>query len=156
MQPQIEFSKQVLTARRSKLWHHGENLTVQRLQMQGWRVLNTNWRVGKFSEIDIIARDQTGLLVFIEVKTRITAKEPGIQMQGFESVGYSKRQKIVTSAMIYLHQNRLLEQGYRIDVVVVNYEMKVDFDPDESGYAELLNAIDMDNPTVTHIQQAVT
>ncbi|MDF1489811.1 YraN family protein [Tessaracoccus caeni] len=51
------------------LGRRGEQLAAQYLMARGWEVLERNWRCNE-GEIDIIAVDPDGILVFVEVKTR--------------------------------------------------------------------------------------
>lgn len=56
-------------AQHNKIGHLGETMAKHHLLQIGYKILEENWRY-KRSEIDIIAESQTGMLVFIEVKTR--------------------------------------------------------------------------------------
>ncbi|HHH52756.1 MAG TPA: YraN family protein [Bacteroidetes bacterium] len=47
----------------------GEEIAVEFLVEKGYLILERNWRFKK-AEIDIIAKDKDGTLVFVEVKTR--------------------------------------------------------------------------------------
>jgi len=47
----------------------GEKLAEDHLISKGYKILKKNWRF-KRAEIDIIAKDKEGILVFVEVKTR--------------------------------------------------------------------------------------
>lgn len=143
-----------IAGKRTILWRMGENFAAEMLQDQGWHILERNWRAGRY-EVDIIALDPEGVLVFIEIKARITSLEPGVSMHGLESIGYVKRQKLVTSANIYLHHNGLVERGGCLDVIVVTYLRK-----ENSGHcqvdfwdaASLLEQVH--SPQATHIRQA--
>ncbi len=58
------------TLTRAELGALGEQLAVDHLAGQGWRVLTRNWRC-RYGELDVIATDPVGrTLVFVEVKTR--------------------------------------------------------------------------------------
>lgn len=48
----------------------GEDLAADYLQKQGYEILSRNWG-NKWGEIDIIARITPGVLVFVEVKTKV-------------------------------------------------------------------------------------
>jgi putative endonuclease len=47
----------------------GEDLAAEMLLEKGWKIAARNWR-GRKGELDIIAWDTDGTLVFVEVKTR--------------------------------------------------------------------------------------
>lgn len=102
-----------MTKARGETGRHGEELAAQYLTRQGYRIIARNYRA-PCGEVDIIARE-SGVLVFIEVKTRTGC--------GFgspaESVTYRKRQQISKAALVYLGQQRLLECPARFDVVSV-------------------------------------
>jgi putative endonuclease len=53
---------------RQALGRWGEDLAVRHLEAEGLEVVARNWRCRE-GELDIVMRD-TGLLVFVEVKTR--------------------------------------------------------------------------------------
>lgn len=67
----------------------GEELAANYLTRRGWQVLARNWRCAT-GEVDIIARDPDGVLVFCEVKTR--------RGRGFgaplEAITYAKVRKL--------------------------------------------------------------
>ncbi|MDD5164906.1 MAG: YraN family protein, partial [Patescibacteria group bacterium] len=47
----------------------GEDLAVEFLEKQGYKIIERNLKTGRVGEIDIIAR-KDGELIFIEVKTK--------------------------------------------------------------------------------------
>ena len=56
------------------LGHRGEDLAHRFLQQSGFTVICRNYRTGSGdAEIDIVARDK-GVLVFVEVKSRVSAE----------------------------------------------------------------------------------
>lgn len=56
-------------AERQRLGAWGEDVAAQHLQAAGLSVLARNWRCRE-GEIDLVAREPDGTLVFVEVKTR--------------------------------------------------------------------------------------
>lgn len=89
----------------------GEKFAKEYLLNLGYEILETNWRAGRFGEIDIIARD--GLqTVFVEVKTRksLNFGHP------FEAIGYHKLKNLFTAALTYMQNKR---GRFRIDVIGV-------------------------------------
>jgi putative endonuclease len=111
---------------RQDLGKAGEEHVVKLLIKRGWQVIERNWRAGRYAEIDIIAYDSEGILVFIEVKTRMAAAATS----GFVSLGYDKLdkrkiQKLLGCARLYMAQkmsfNKASTQGCRFDAFVVCY-----------------------------------
>ena len=107
---------------RQKLAEQGEAFARKYLKKLGWTVEGQNWRSGRFSEIDIIARDKTGTLVFVEVKSRrLNGNEVGFMSSGFDSIDERKRRKITTGALHYLAKHNLAQEKYRFDAIVLYY-----------------------------------
>ncbi len=97
-----------------RLGADGEEKAVQFLLKQGYKILKTNFRVGRLGEIDIIA----GIgeyICFIEVKTRrsLTYGTPG------EAVTASKQKKIKQLASIFLSKTFNAKQYIRFDVIEI-------------------------------------
>lgn len=95
----------------------GEDATVKYLKKNRYIILERNFNVHG-GEIDIIAK-KGDYVVFVEVKTRSTDDYGG----GLEAVNYTKQQRMIKAAQVYL-----LKLGAdvpaRFDVVVVNGFMK--------------------------------
>lgn len=79
----------------------GEQLAADHLVASGLEVLDRNWTCAE-GELDLVARETDGTVVFVEVKTR-----SGV---GFgvpaEAVGRSKARKLRTLACRWLLENR--------------------------------------------------
>lgn len=87
--------------------HACDYLVAQGLQ---WVVSNYSCRLG---EIDLIMRD-SGYLVFVEVRARVSNAFGG----ALASITYSKRQKLIKTASLYLSVNKLHDkQPIRFDIV---------------------------------------
>ena len=54
---------------RTELGALGEQIAVDHLQSLGLRIVARNWRC-RYGELDVIADDGSGTIVFVEVKTR--------------------------------------------------------------------------------------
>lgn len=83
--------------RRLRLGKYGEELACSYLRANGYEILARNFRCHRYGEIDVIARRQ-GILSFIEVKTRATARFG----RPVEAVTLSKQRKIYRCAEYYL------------------------------------------------------
>ena len=84
---------------------------------QGLAWITSNFRC-RMGEIDLIMQEKENL-VFIEVRNRTSAHFGG----AMASVTYSKKQKIIKSAMYYLMAHQLVDkQPVRFDVVGIEGE----------------------------------
>ncbi len=90
----------------------GEDLAVEYLEQQGYRILHRNWRFGK-GEIDIVCL-RGPFIVFAEVKTRST----GFFGQPEEAVGKMKKRAIIRAANAYVQMNDI-QKEVRYDILSV-------------------------------------
>ena len=103
-----------MTQERKQLGAHGEDLAVEFLKRQGYRILQRNFKL-KFGEIDIVAQE-SDTVCFVEVRTK-TGNEMGTP---FESVTPAKQRKLSKLALAYLkNQYKSIEVRARFDVVAV-------------------------------------
>lgn len=103
---------------RKDLGNRGEDETVKLLSSMGWQVLERNYRC-RIGELDIVARDTTGALVFVEVRSR-TGVSHGLPE---ESVDYRKQNKLRMLAQQYLLAHpKLANSSCRFDVVAVYFD----------------------------------
>jgi len=88
----------------------GEKIALEYLQKQGYKIIEKNY-LRKWGEIDIIAKDQKGQIIFIEVKTGLQAEE---------NITKQKRERILRTAEIYLLEKKYSSQAnWQIDVILV-------------------------------------
>ncbi len=93
----------------------GERLAAWYLFFHGCRILERNYRCGRY-EIDIVARERrTGVLVFAEVKTR-SSTDYGLPR---DAVDAKKRLFLTRAAQGYLKTVRDPDARIRFDVVEV-------------------------------------
>lgn len=109
----------------------GEQLAAEYLAQNGFKIIERNYRSGKFGEIDIIAAERE-YICFIEVKTRTSS----LFGTPAEAVGFAKRQKLKSLAMIYIKHRKLNECNLRFDIVEVTGKRK-----NESFVPENINLI---------------
>lgn len=92
----------------------GEELALDHLKSQGVKILELNWKQGPL-EVDIIAED-SGLLIFVEVKTR--------RWDGPLSAEYSMTENqinnLARAAFCYM-TDREYEGEVRFDLIAINY-----------------------------------
>jgi putative endonuclease len=99
---------------RQNLGKRGEALAAQHLLRRGWRVLGRNLR-SPYGEIDVVARDAAGVLVFVEVRAR-SSRAFGTPE---ESITPAKRERMARCALDYLSRTPQPDQEWRIDLVAI-------------------------------------
>jgi putative endonuclease len=92
----------------------GEDLAAQHLSAAGMTVLARNWRCRE-GEIDLVARDLDGTIVFCEVKTRSSQAfgDPA------EAVGRTKARRLHVLGMRWLQEHGGGGCPVRFDVIAV-------------------------------------
>jgi putative endonuclease len=96
---------------KSVLGHVGELLAAERLRLEGYVILERNYR-SPSGELDIIAREGD-VVVFVEVRTR-TNDWFGHPL---ESINFIKQRRLRNVARDYLLERRPSCKGLRFDVV---------------------------------------
>ncbi len=100
---------------RAELGRWGEDLAVQHLEAGGARVLARNWRT-RSGELDVVAVEGDGTVVFVEVKTR---SGTGYGHPA-EAVGRVKAQRLRVLAGQWLAEHRPPgTRALRFDVIAV-------------------------------------
>lgn len=104
----------------------GEILAANYLVANGYEIIDKNYynqkgyRVG---EIDLIAKDSKGVIVFFEVKSRSTR---GWDVVPEESVTAEKLRKIFKTAQYFLKEKNLIEREWRVDFIGVIFNLKTE------------------------------
>lgn len=103
---------------RHRLGKAGEELVCRRLRERGWRLVERNART-RYGEIDLIVRGPSGMLAFVEVKTRRQGSARGPQTPA-GAVDRRKAARIRRLAAAWLAENRSLgASAIRFDVAGV-------------------------------------
>lgn len=98
-----------------------EDLACQFLEAKGFKLIERNFNC-RLGEIDLIMQDKNSL-VFIEVRYR----KNNHFGSGAESVTYSKQQKLIKTASLYLQQHSKLNAcPARFDVVSITGSIESD------------------------------
>ncbi|MEK6714758.1 MAG: YraN family protein [Candidatus Omnitrophota bacterium] len=92
----------------------GEDEAANFLKKKGYKVLERNWRLPKFGEIDIIAKDK-GIICFIEVKRRTSS----LFGYPYEAVDKKKQFKLSSLALSYLKSRNLMQHRARFDIISI-------------------------------------
>ncbi len=96
----------------------GEELAARHLALQGYRVVERNWRAGKTGEVDIIAYEGP-VLAFVEVKARFNDSFGPPQA----AITRHKQSQMARVARRYLYQQGLYGTvDCRFDVVAITFD----------------------------------
>ena len=90
----------------------GEELAVNYLENNNYKILNRNWRWHKY-EIDIVAL-QDNILVFVEVKTRQFASSEKPK----DAVTKTKQKLVIEAANAYIEEHNFNYEA-RIDIISI-------------------------------------
>lgn len=102
---------------RSERGSAAERYVAGRLQRDGYRVLESNWRT-RYGEIDIVAV-QNDVLVFVEVRARTGSRLGHAE----ESVSRRKLDRVMNAALAYIEQHpEYADQFWRVDLVAVTLD----------------------------------
>ncbi|MGL6227391.1 MAG: YraN family protein [Thermoguttaceae bacterium] len=96
------------------LGRQGEQVAVKFLRKNGYRILATNLQIGD-GEVDIIAQDRAGVIVFVEVKTRRTR----LWGEPYEAVNQRKRRGLCLMSEEYLRQRDWQGKVKRLDIISI-------------------------------------
>jgi len=99
---------------RTELGALGERLAADHLTALGMRIVARNWR-SRYGELDLIAEDVDGTLVFVEVKTRTGEGFGGLA----QAVPPQKVRRLRRLAGLWLIQQSRSWASIRIDVIGV-------------------------------------
>jgi len=93
----------------------GEEIALKLLDDINYEILETNYRFGNSGEIDIIAKDPEGYIVFTEVKLRhnLNYGEPEY------AITKGKQKQIKRLASAYLFEKEIVEYPCRFDVICI-------------------------------------
>jgi putative endonuclease len=97
-----------------RLGRWGERRSERFLKGAGLRTIARNYRC-KVGEVDIVMADDTGTVVFVEVKTRADEEFTNAQ----DAVGHNKRKKLGSLAKYFLKSYNIKDKHIRFDVVAV-------------------------------------
>ena len=101
-------------SRNRQIGAFGEAKIAKYLETLGYDIIERNWRI-KEGEIDLIASDQSGVIHFVEVKTRssLAFGDP------LEAIDRSKARRLQRLALAWLVTNHHFGHEFSIDVAAV-------------------------------------
>ncbi len=98
----------------------GEGIAAKHLQSAGYKIIRQNYKT-KFGEIDIIAKEGSGELVFVEVKTLMKSNH----LKPEDNLTNSKLKKFKRICEYYANNNQKEFKnnlGYRGDLIAIEIE----------------------------------
>ncbi|MBL7107506.1 MAG: YraN family protein [Phycisphaerae bacterium] len=98
----------------AELGKWGEKQAARYLKKHGYTILEKNFTC-KTGELDIVAADFNGIIIFVEVKTR--TNENFINAEA--AVGYKKRTRMNRAAKYFMAIHQIKNRPYRFDVITV-------------------------------------
>ena len=107
--------------RKSQLGEEGENTACKYLIENKYKILERNFKK-PWGELDIVAKDPDGTLVFIEVKTIEKAQSNYLSAE--DQMTSSKISKTARMAEGYASANPKFineKRGWRIDLIAINF-----------------------------------
>ena len=110
----MHLDREVPTVHDADTGEYGEELACRELTRRGYSILARRYRT-RLGEIDIVARDGE-MLVFVEVKTRTSARHGG----PLAAVSWDKQRRLTRMALDYLARSRTAGAPCRFDVVGVH------------------------------------
>lgn len=126
-----------------KIGQIGEDLACQHLIYNKYKIIDRNYRE-TWGEIDIICKDQNGVLVFVEVKAlkvfhaNVKHLDPGMGLKPEDNLSRSKLNKVKRTAYLYANSHPKLvndNEGWRIDLVAIEIDHN---DPESLDETDLL------------------
>jgi putative endonuclease len=99
----------------------GERVAERWLVARGWRVLARRFRSGH-RDLDLVV-SRSGLVAFVEVKTRRAPAAGGSFADPLEAVHWRKRRELVRSAQVWIARHGPAGAAYRFDVVGVAFAL---------------------------------
>ena len=93
---------------------YGEDEAVEYLLQRGYSIISRNYQ-SRHGEIDCIAKDMDGTIIFIEVKAAFSNKYGNPLLK----INYSKQKKIILMARLYLAEHNLTNHLCRFDVISI-------------------------------------
>ena len=102
-----------------------EQMALDYLSAQGYRLVKKNFHFGRAGEIDLILRDGD-VYVFVEVKMRRSRNFGAPE----DSITMSKRKQIYRVAEGFVHVMGLTSYEARFDVIAIDYVTGVNGEPE--------------------------
>ena len=113
---------------KKKLGNLGELFAKHYLILKGYKIIETNYLINRYGEIDIIATKNKAIY-FVEVKTRTKYKNKSYGT-AVDAVDYNKINRMKYAINYFLINNGYLYKKYKKKLIVITIEI---------GYIHLLH-----------------
>lgn len=112
--------KSYIKSKISGIGGRGENAAAVYLQKKGYKLVERNYRT-KYGEIDIIAKDSEGVLVFVEVKTLSGNPDSTRDLLPEDNLSNWKLYKLKRVCQFFAnaHPELINENGWQIDLISI-------------------------------------
>ena len=100
-------------AAHNELGRWGEDMAVAYLQGKDYTIIERDWKSGR-RDIDIIAKDETGTFIFVEVKTRRNR----VFGEPEEAIDYKKMQNLQQAINHYIKYHQINGE-VRFDIISI-------------------------------------
>ena len=103
----------------------GEDLAVKYLKKLEYQILDRNWfnKKGKrLGEIDIVAENEAGTIIFVEVKARKISRKTAEKIIPEEQITQRKMLKLQKITEKYISQNDLWDADWRFDAISIIFD----------------------------------
>lgn len=111
----------IFMSNKSETGKIGEDLACEFLEGKGYKILKRNfWK--PLGELDIIAKDKDGVLVFIEVKTMRQNNSAIAELKAEDNFGRAKEIKTKKAAEMFAGKHpELIDEGggWRVDLIAI-------------------------------------
>ena len=98
----------------TQIWNSGEVIAIKYLQKHSYQILDTNFKFGRFGEVDIIAK-KNWKIIFIEVKYRSSEA----YWLPEEAITKYKLSKCKKTAEFFLAKNQYDFENIRFDAITI-------------------------------------
>ena len=95
----------------------GEDLACRYLERNKYKIISQNYLIKGVGELDVVVKDKSGVLVFVEVKTM----SPG-ELKPEDQYSFAKRTKMTRACEVFLAKHPELvndKAGWRMDLVAI-------------------------------------
>jgi len=108
----------------------GEDIAESWLLKNRFRIIARNYLIKGVGELDVVARDRAGTIIFVEIKTMT----PGL-LKPEDQYSRAKKEKMIRACEMFLMKNsKLLNEraGWRMDLLAIELA-----DPEVGGEPEI-------------------